>query len=58
MTLTLVETAIAFGGEQRKYRHDSAVLQCEMTFSLYLPSNQAGGKNPADLVAFWINVFR
>ncbi len=45
MTLTLVETAIAFGGEQRKYRHDSAVLQCEMTFSLYLPSNQAGEKS-------------
>ena len=52
MTLTLVETAIAFGGEQRKYRHDSAVLQCEMTFSLYLPSNQAGGKIP---LIWWLS---
>lgn len=52
MTLTLVETAIAFGGEQRKYRHDSAVLQCEMTFSLYLPSNQAGKKIP---LIWWLS---
>ncbi len=52
MTLTLVETAIAFGGEQRKYRHDSAVLQCEMTFSLYLPSNQAGEKIP---LIWWLS---
>ncbi|MCK9469690.1 MAG: S-formylglutathione hydrolase, partial [Porticoccaceae bacterium] len=26
-----------FGGWQQRYRHRSAVLDCDMVFSLYLP---------------------
>lgn len=26
-----------FGGEQRRYKHSSSVLSCDMTFSIYLP---------------------
>lgn len=39
MTLKLVEQKRSFGGEQRKYSHYSDALQCDMTFSLFLPSN-------------------
>ena len=35
--LELLKTNKSFGGEQRKYRHYSDVLKCDMTFSLYLP---------------------
>ncbi|WP_080145495.1 S-formylglutathione hydrolase [Marinilactibacillus piezotolerans] len=38
MTVTHIETHLAAGGEQRKYRHFSKVLNCEMVFSLFLPS--------------------
>ena len=37
MTTTLIETHKVFGGEQRKYRHYSEVLHCDMVFSLFLP---------------------
>ena len=37
MTTTLIETHKAFGGEQRKYRHYSETLDCDMVFSLFLP---------------------
>lgn len=36
----------AFGGEHRKYRHFSKTLQCDMTFSLFLPSNEEGQEIP------------
>ncbi len=39
MTLKLVEQKRSFGGEQRKYTHYSDALQCDMTFSIFLPSN-------------------
>lgn len=52
MTLKLIETHLAFGGEQRKYRHVSTVLQCEMTFSLYLPSNKEGKEIP---LIWWLS---
>lgn len=52
MTAELLETALAFGGEQRKYRHDSKVLQCAMTFSLYLPSNSEGKELP---LLWWLS---
>ncbi|XOV90327.1 MAG: S-formylglutathione hydrolase [Pseudomonadota bacterium] len=32
-----LSTHLCFGGEQQQFRHQSAVLDCEMTFSLYLP---------------------
>lgn len=52
MTLELIETHLAFGGEQRKYRHYSKKLQCEMTFSLYLPSNAEGKEIP---LIWWLS---
>lgn len=52
MTVELLETALAFGGEQRKYRHDSEVLQCAMTFSLYLPSNSENKELP---LLWWLS---
>ncbi|MEM6501572.1 MAG: S-formylglutathione hydrolase [Cyanobacteria bacterium P01_C01_bin.89] len=35
--LTQVSAARSFGGSQRIYQHWSAVLQCEMSFGVYLP---------------------
>ena len=35
-----------YGGEHRKYRHFSKTLQCDMTFSLFLPSNEEGQEIP------------
>ena len=57
MSLKLIEQQRSFDGEQRKYTHYSEVLQCDMTFSIYLPSNKEK-KNPSYLVAIWINLYR
>jgi S-formylglutathione hydrolase len=46
MTTTLIETHKAFGGEQRKYRHYSETLDCDMVFSLFLP--QQTDNKPTD----------
>ena len=40
MTVTCVEQHQCFGGMQNKYTHYSEVLKCNMTFSLFLPSNK------------------
>lgn len=37
MTLELVSQAHCFGGEQQYYKHESAVLKCNMRFSIFLP---------------------
>lgn len=37
MVVEQLEMHLSFEGEQRKYRHFSKVLNCEMVFSLYLP---------------------
>ncbi|PTQ85390.1 S-formylglutathione hydrolase [Trichococcus patagoniensis] len=37
MTAQLIETHKVFEGEQRKYRHYSETLDCDMVFSLFLP---------------------
>lgn len=29
---------LSFGGKQLRYRHRSKVLDCDMNFSIYLPS--------------------
>lgn len=49
MTLKLVEQKRSFGGEQRKYTHYSDALQCDMTFSIFLPSN----KDEKDIPLVW-----
>ncbi|MFV8805193.1 S-formylglutathione hydrolase [Aerococcus urinaeequi] len=46
MTLEMIASNRAFGGEHRKYRHFSKTLQCDMTFSLFLPSNEEGQEIP------------
>jgi len=42
----------SFGGQQLRYKHQSAVLNCEMTFSLYLPPQAAKGPVP---VLYWLS---
>lgn len=52
MSLTLVEKHRSFGGEHCKYSHFSEVLQCKMTFSIYLPSNNEKKKIP---LIWWLS---
>ncbi|MDB6354249.1 S-formylglutathione hydrolase [Trichococcus sp. K1Tr] len=52
MTTTLIETHKVFEGEQRKYRHFSETLDCDMVFSLFLPK-QTDNK-PTSLV-WWLS---
>ncbi|MFK7977840.1 MAG: alpha/beta hydrolase-fold protein, partial [Halioglobus sp.] len=41
-----------FGGEQLRYRHTADTLNCEMTFSVYLPPTASSGKVP---VLYWLS---
>ncbi|NUE66028.1 S-formylglutathione hydrolase [Snodgrassella sp. ESL0253] len=41
--ITLLATHKLFNGEQRRYRHYSRYNQCDMTFSVYLPSRALQG---------------
>ncbi|WP_461519208.1 S-formylglutathione hydrolase [Porticoccus sp.] len=41
-----------FGGQQLRFRHPSAVLDCDMTFSLYLPPQADKGPVP---VLYWLS---
>lgn len=52
MSLKLIENRRSFGGEQIKYTHYSEVLQCEMTFSIYLPSNKEKQEIP---LIWWLS---
>ncbi|PZX04957.1 S-formylglutathione hydrolase [Psychrobacillus insolitus] len=52
MSLKLIGKHRSFGGEQCKYRHYSEVLQCDMTFSIYLPSNKEKKKIP---LIWWLS---
>ena len=42
----------SFGGQQLRYKHQSAVLNCEMTFSIYLPPPASQGPVP---VLYWLS---
>jgi S-formylglutathione hydrolase len=42
----------SFGGQQLRYKHQSAVLNCEMTFSIYLPPQVQQGPVP---VLYWLS---
>ena len=42
----------SFGGQQLRYKHQSAVLNCEMTFSIYLPPQASQGPVP---VIYWLS---
>lgn len=52
MTVELVEKHLTFGGEMRKYKHFSQVLNCEMIFSLYLPPAE---KEDAISLIWWLS---
>ena len=41
-----------FGGEQRRYRHKSETLSCDMHFSIYLPPQVSEGRVP---VLYWLS---
>lgn len=46
-TLELLEEHRMFGGWQQRWRHQSAVLNCPMTFSIFLPRPQGDTPPPA-----------
>ena len=41
-----------FGGEQRRYKHKSETLSCDMHFSIYLPPQASEGPVP---VLYWLS---
>ena len=45
-TLELLEEHRMFGGWQQRYRHQSATLNCSMTFSIFLPGPQGDAAPP------------
>ena len=52
-SLDLVAESRCFGGLQRRYRHDSSVLDCGMAFGVYLPPQAlAGARVPA---LYWLS---
>ena len=52
MLMTQISRNLSFGGQQLKFSHHSDVLNCEMTFSVYLPP-QAEQK-PVPLI-YWLS---
>jgi len=52
MSVEVLETHKSFGGTQLKYKHESKVLGCPMTFSLYLPENKEN--KPLSLI-WWLS---
>lgn len=49
----LMAESRCFGGLQRRYRHRSSVLSCEMTFSIYLPPKAVRGELVP--VLYWLS---
>jgi S-formylglutathione hydrolase len=53
MSIEQVSLNKMFGGKQLKFKHKSAVLNCDMVFSVYLPPNaKPGSKVP---VIYWLS---
>ena len=50
--MELLEEHRCFEGRQQRWRHDSTVLNCAMTFSIFLPPTEEGVKPP---VLFWLS---
>jgi len=38
--MELLEEHLIFGGWQQRWRHDSVVLNCPMTFSIFIPPSR------------------
>ena len=53
MDLEKLADSLCFGGRQQRWRHRSATLGCEMTFSIYLPPQAAAG-TPLP-VLYWLS---
>lgn len=47
-----IDNQRSFGGEQRRYKHSSEVLSCEMHFSIYLPPQAKEGPVP---ILYWLS---
>ncbi len=52
MTIQRIESIKEFGGLLNRYTHGSTVLDCEMTFSVYLPPQAEKGNVPA---LYWLS---
>jgi len=52
MALETLAASRCFGGDQLRFRHDAASLDCSMTFSLYLPPRAAREPVP---VLYWLS---
>jgi S-formylglutathione hydrolase len=52
MIIKRTESVKEFGGLLNRYTHDSRVLDCEMTFSVYLPPQAKAGNVPA---IYWLS---
>lgn len=52
MTIQKTESVKEFGGSLNRYTHQSTVLNCEMTFSVYLPPQATKGNVPA---IYWLS---
>lgn len=50
--MELLEEHSCFEGRQQRWRHDSAVLNCSMTFSIFLPPVADGTPPP---VVYWLS---
>lgn len=50
---TLISENHSFGGEHRRYRHHSSVLDCDMGFAVYLPPQALAGN--AVPVLYWLS---
>lgn len=51
----LLATSRCFDGEQRRYEHDSAVLNCSMKFSVFLPPQALLEKPQRVPVLYWLS---
>jgi S-formylglutathione hydrolase len=52
MSLEQIGANQSFGGQQLRYKHQSTTLNCEMTFSVYLPPQANKGPVP---VLYWLS---
>lgn len=51
MSLVKISSSRSFGGEQARYKHESAVLSCTMHFSVYTPA----GVSQDSPVLYWLS---
>ena len=52
MDLEQIGCNLSFGGHQLRYKHVSSVLNCEMTFSVFLPAQISKARVP---VLYWLS---